>query len=50
MRSMNFGDGFRFGCGFFLATVVAYIIMLVVFVLITLISGASILPAILRSY
>ena len=49
MRPMNFGDGFRFGCGFFLATVVAYLILLAVGVVITIITGAglaSILPSI----
>lgn len=48
MRPMNFGDGFRFGCGFFLATVIAYIIILVVIVLITLITGASIFATLPR--
>jgi len=36
------GDGFRFGCGFFLAVLVAQIIVLIVFVVLSL-AGVSVL-------
>ncbi len=38
------GDGFRFGCGFFLAVLVAYIIAAVVIIVLSL-AGIRFLPA-----
>jgi len=40
---MTFGDGFLFGCGFWLAVLVAYVILLVVGVIIVLVTGATLI-------
>jgi hypothetical protein len=39
MNELSVGDGFKFGCGFFLAGFVAWIAMIIVMFLFTLVFG-----------
>jgi hypothetical protein len=42
MNELSVGDGFKFGCGFFLAGFVAWIAMLIVMLLFSLVFGGLI--------
>lgn len=39
MNELSVGDGFKFGCGFFIAGFIAWIVMLIVIFLFTLVFG-----------
>jgi len=41
MNELSVGDGFKFGCGFFLAGFIAWIVMAIVAVLISVVFGAA---------
>ncbi|MBN1139094.1 MAG: hypothetical protein JXM73_21115 [Anaerolineae bacterium] len=41
MNGLQIGDGFKFGCGFFLAAFVAYIVIIIVTMLIFAILGVG---------
>ena len=41
MNELSVSDGFKFGCGFFLAAFIAWIVMVIVAVLFSLIFGAA---------
>jgi len=41
MNELSVSDGFKFGCGFFLAAFIAWIVMAIVAVLLSVIFGAA---------
>ncbi len=41
MNEISVADGFRFGCGFFIAGFVAWLVMVVVLFIISLVFGAA---------
>ncbi|MFZ5915812.1 MAG: hypothetical protein ACOYZ7_02630 [Chloroflexota bacterium] len=41
MRELSISDGFKFGCGFFLAAFIAWIVMAIIAVLLSVVFGAA---------
>jgi hypothetical protein len=41
MNDLSIGDGFKFGCGFFIAGFIAWIVITVIVTLIVVLSGAT---------